>query len=336
MTASFHTPSLNDVLRPVPWRDHPLLQRARVIAHGRGMTTEIFEREHLAAGGQPLVLTDAMAGWPALERWSFAYFRERYGDDELLANAPMFLEPDLGLEPVQVRMRLADYIDYVRDPRQPPRGEFTCGDQSTLTRQRLPLYAPVYRVLDLHPELAADVGASSLYCVDDLLARLPAAVRGFLDHVGSPVHYLFFGPPGSVAFLHTDYWSSHAYLAQLAGRKLALLFPPGDVAHLYEGTLRNPLAVDPERFPRFAQSSPHVTVLEPGTTLFVPAGWWHFVLGLTPSLTYSYNFFTRHNMEAYFSGLFGALAGLMVKPDGMTLEQRQALDTLAKALGNGN
>jgi hypothetical protein len=228
-------------------------------------------------------------------------------------------------------MHLRDYIDYILDTTQPPKATYMVGDLEALRRNRLPLYAPIYRVLHLHPELTDDVAGSSLYCIDDLFAALPASLQGFLDRVGSPVHYLFFAPKNSVAFLHTDYWSTHAYLAQLAGRKLCVMFAPHDSGNVYHGKIRNPLMVDAERFPRFAQAIPHIAVLEAGETIVIPSGWWHFVIGLEPSLTYSYNFFTKHNMSAYFSSLFATFATDMANSTSIDAAMVDAVHDLRRA-----
>lgn len=307
-------PSIGDALRNSPLAGHPLLQRARGVARRAGFDRVTFAREHLDGSGLPVLIADAMDAWPARQRWSFEFFRTRYGSDEVVANLPMFLEPDLGFEPIQARMTLADYLDYIRDPSQPPRAEYLRGDAEALRRNRLPLYAPVYRVLSLHPELAADVNGSSLPFIDDLLPVLPLSLRQFLDRCGSPIHYAFFSPTGSVSFLHADYWATHAYLAQIAGRKLCVLFAPEDAENVYHGAIRNPLAVDPARFPRFADAQPHVCVLEAGDTAFIPSGWWHFVIGLEPCLTYSYNFVTRHNLGRYLAHLVGVFAESLADP----------------------
>jgi len=309
------------------------MQRARAIVRKRALDAAEFVREHLDDGGLPVVVGDALEKWPARTQWTFEYFRIRYGDDEIIANRPMFLEPDLGLAPVQARMRLADYIDYIGDTRQAPRAHYTVGDLDALRRDRVPLYAPIYRVLSLHPELATDVDGSRLYFMDDLFTRLPGALRAYLDRCASPIHYLFFAPRDSVSFLHTDYWSSHAYLAQLAGRKLCVLFAPDDDENVYHGAVRNPLAVDLARFPRFAAAQPYVAVLEAGDTAIVPSGWWHFVVGLSPSLTYSYNFFTAHNMADYLAGMCAFLLDAASAPPQRGAEAAAALCALREALG---
>jgi hypothetical protein len=291
-----------------------LCPRRGAIPRRAGLERSEFERSHVEGGGQPVIVTDAVARWPAYRRWSFDFFRDRYGDDEVVANSPMFLEGDLGLTPVQVRLRLRDYVDFVRDPTREPRGEYLKGDWAALQRNRIPLYDPAYRLLARHPELAAEV-ESSPYFIEDLFARLPEPARRFMDEHGSPVHYLFLAPKGSVSFLHTDYWGTHAYLAQLAGRKLCVLFGPEDDARVYGGAIRNPLATDLERFPLFADATAHVGVLEAGELIFIPSGWWHFVVGLEPSLTYSYDFFDRNNLDVFFAHFFEAFTRMLSTPE---------------------
>ncbi len=311
-------PSLLEILNATPLRGHPVLNRAETIVKKSELDQASFTQAHLANGGMPVLVGDVMEDWPARTKWTFDFFKSRFGEDEVIANAPMFLEPDLGLTPVQVKMRLADYLDYIQYPAKPPVGEYLQGDLVTLRRNRLPLYAPVYRVLTLHPELADDVNGSSLPFVDDLLPRLPVSIKHLLDSHGSPIHYVFFSPTGSVSFLHTDYWSSHAYLAQIIGRKLCVMFSPRDNENVYHGAIRNPLTVDLRRFPRFANAQPYVGLLERGETAIIPSGWWHFVIGLEPCLTYSYNFFERHNMSAYLTNLFAMFAQTLSAPDEVT------------------
>lgn len=314
-------------------RESALVARGVAIPRRSGIDPATFEAEHTEGAGKPVIVTDAVSRWSASRDWTFDSFRARFGDDPVTANSPFFLEEMPGLEPVKMKMRLADYIDYIRDPGREPVGAYLEGDLARLKRNGIPLYAPGYRPFNLHPELRAELDPSP-YFVEDLFARLPQHLKNLLDRLESPVYYLFFAPRGAVVFLHHDYWNTHAYLAQLTGRKFCILFSPEDEANLYGGEVRDPLNCDLDRFPLFAKATPWVGEIAAGDTLFVPSLWRHFVVTLEPSLTFSYDFFTRSNMGAYLSNFFLALARFITAdPGSAALAQARALltQTLAEA-----
>jgi len=117
----------------------------------------------------------------------------------------------------------------------------------------------------------------------------------------------FLGPAGTITRLHCDAADAHGWLAQargrarparragraprgaerrraqVMGRKLVVLLPPADAAHLYPlageaGARQSPVDVlDADmlaRWPLYARARPHAAVLAPGEALLVPAGWW--------------------------------------------------------------
>jgi hypothetical protein len=45
------------------------------------LTQETLHQRFLTRLGKPAILTDAIASWPALARWSFELFKTRYGSD---------------------------------------------------------------------------------------------------------------------------------------------------------------------------------------------------------------------------------------------------------------
>lgn len=313
---------------PIPYTEvarSPVAQRGIAIERRRDLDRSTFDAEYIAGAGRPVIVTDAVSRWHAAGHWSFDWFRSHYGSDAVLANSPFFLEAATGLTPVKMQLQLRDYIDYIREPTRPPTGTYLDGDWAALQRNGIPLYAPGYRPFLLHPELRADLDPSP-YFTEDLLALLPQHLKNLLDRLGSPVYYLFFAPRGAVVFLHEDYWETHAYLAQLAGRKYCILFSPEDADNLYGGEVIDPVRCDVDRFPRFLQATPYVGELGPGDLLFIPSRWKHFVITLEPSLTFSYDFFTRSNMGAYLSHFFLSLARFIARDqDPAALGQARAL-----------
>lgn len=106
---------------------------------------------------------------------------------------------------------------------------------------------------------------------------------------------LWFAATGHLTPLHYDIYDN--FLNQIIGRKKVTLFSPSDKKYLYspsDGDTRNEAMVnlfepDYERFPNFRQATPIEFILEPGDTLYQPAGWFHQVESL--DVTVSVNFF---------------------------------------------
>ena len=106
---------------------------------------------------------------------------------------------------------------------------------------------------------------------------------------------LWFAAAGHLTPLHYDIFDN--FLNQIIGRKRVTLFSPADIHYLYDAAqddAGNPITVNPfdpdyERFPRFRHATPMEFILEPGDTLYQPAGWSHQVESL--DTTVSVNFF---------------------------------------------
>jgi hypothetical protein len=91
--------------------------------------------------------------------------------------------------------------------------------------------------------------------------------------------------------LHRDF--SHAFIAQVFGRKRFILFAPDQETFLYPGTCYNSFQsanVDPRhpdlaRHPRFAAARSIELTLEPNELLVLPAGWFHAVYSTEPVMS---------------------------------------------------
>lgn len=97
---------------------------------------------------------------------------------------------------------------------------------------------------------------------------------------------LFTGGASSITHMHFDIDMSHILHTQFCGRKRVLMFPYQEQYKLY----RKPWEVlsladfsnyyidgkvDYEKFPALKLAEGHDFILEPGDTLFMPAGYWH-------------------------------------------------------------
>lgn len=105
----------------------------------------------------------------------------------------------------------------------------------------------------------------------------------------------WYAAAGHLTPLHYDVYEN--FLNQIVGRKRVTLFSPSDQKYLYSTTegdaygrrTVNPFDPDDEQFPNYRRATPIEFVLEPGDTLYQPAGWSHQIESL--DTTVSVNFF---------------------------------------------
>src|SRR5215467_5589662 len=57
----------------------------RSVQRRHGLSIEEVYADHLSGYGEPVILTDAITACPALSKWTFQFFRERYGEDLIFA-----------------------------------------------------------------------------------------------------------------------------------------------------------------------------------------------------------------------------------------------------------
>ncbi|MBD2740143.1 cupin-like domain-containing protein [Coleofasciculus sp. FACHB-1120] len=120
---------------------------------------------------------------------------------------------------------------------------------------------------------------------------------------------IYVAPGGHSSGLHYD--SVDGTLMQLHGAKKVIFFPPSDTYNLYpfpvyihlrhglklrswfsQVDLENP---DFKTMPKFKEALQHKreVILEQGETLYIPAGWWHEVIGLGDEMVCAVNRFWR-------------------------------------------
>lgn len=297
--------------------------RYQPIERASGLTPESFHPRFLTGLGKPVVVTDAATSWSALTRWSFELFKTRYGSDGVAPRT--WLGP--GGTKFMKLMKLSEYIDYLDSPDGAAPGLWI--DRETLhpspgptEASNYPLYLP-WNVFALHPELLEDVEISPKF-MEDLLPLLPEPLRKILD--GATRYFIngvLIGTRNAQIGLHYDFLDSHAYLAQIIGRKRCVLFSPADSAALYDGKV-NVDEPDFEKFPLLSNATAYECTLQPGELLFIPSRWWHHAVCLEKSITVNYNFFNRTNMGSYVAHLLRDLPTLV---DGIEQlpQEREAL-----------
>jgi histone arginine demethylase JMJD6 len=214
--------------------------------------TNISQRELMAEyiePGLPVVLTDATDYWPALGKFTPAFFKERYGH----------LTKEIKGQTYSMA-QVADLI-LTSSPANPAPYPFNLNMEH------------------FFPELLDDLKPEIVFGKSD---RVKHPLLPNLMLRGTQVYELFLGGNGSAfPYLHVDALFLHTQITQLYGSKEFILYPPEQMAYLYpkaDNTKVSQVDVfnpDYEQFPLFRQAEAvHVTV-EEGETILFPTKWWH-------------------------------------------------------------
>jgi hypothetical protein len=215
---------------------------------------------------RPVVISGAMEHWPAIERWTHAYLKEKVGERMVRPSrahgGAHLYDPRKKVLDTSTPMKLAAYIDLVAS--------------ETIADGRL--YAAAFPIETSLPELWGDVSFPS-----------------FVDREKYTATNLWFGPGNNFTPLHYD--SSDNFLTQIRGRKQVILCPPGEIARLYPFPFSyvchhisqvNVAAPDLAQFPAWARAERSLVELGPGEMLFIPFYWWHAVWGIEENMSINY------------------------------------------------
>jgi Cupin-like domain len=224
---------------------------------------------------RPLVIQDAVGAWPAMSRWTPEFFKTRFSQRRVKVS-------------YDESMPFADFIDGVLASSYEQPGPY------------------MYRLF-LHEELPE--------VLTDLVPQNPYAFPGrytsplMFEYYRRPDGYLKLligGVGGRFPIMHYDGDDSHAAITEIYGDKEFILYSPDDGPYLYPSPLRanhsivdDPHEQDLERFPLLAKASQFRTVLKPGDTVYVPAGWWHTARVLTPSISVCQNMVFSTNWKTF-------------------------------------
>jgi hypothetical protein len=232
-------------------------------------SAEEFFRDYWAAH-RPVVLTDAAARWPALRKWTPAFFRRRFGDETIEITAGREADPfyDMNFRVHRRRMRMDAFIDAVLAVGT-SNDLYMVSNNKTMGRPRFrALFGDIRPPRDLFEPLVP--GATSLWI----------------------------GPAGTVTPLHHD--TTNILFTQIHGRKRIELISPQETALLLDPVhgYYSPVELDGlagEEHPALQQMLVKSVVLGPGDSLYIPAGWWHRVTSLDVSISFSLLGFRRSN-----------------------------------------
>ena len=214
-----------------------------------GLTKQEFTEQFIKTK-TPVILKDFIKGSPALDMWNYDYFKAVAGDLIVPVHGSENAHPDMVKSAPIAKMKFGEYLDLI---------------QSQYTESRLFLF----NLLIEKPEIRKQLIFNKI--ADNILTWLPL---------------MFFGGGGSSTRNHFDIDMSHVFLTQFHGEKKVTLFPNHSSCLLYKlpynfhgiGDMKN---LDFERFPALKYTTGWECTIKFGETLFMPAGYWHYIQYLT-------------------------------------------------------
>jgi ribosomal protein L16 Arg81 hydroxylase len=227
---------------------------------------------HHVAASRPVVITDWMRDWPALTRWTPALLASRLGDTEIEVMVGDTTSPALRTRGPDQRRRLLlrAFLDHITDPAAPR-----------------DLYLEAYNHALALPALAPLLGEIS-----------------FSDEIFDPARQssgisLWLGPAGTFTPLHHD--TTDILFCQVYGQKRLWLVSPLETSLLRDlrGMWAGATLAELRERPEHAGMVVFEVTLSAGEALYLPAGWWHEVTALAPSLHLSVMHF-RHASDLSF------------------------------------
>lgn len=205
------------------------------------------------------------------EKWSIDYFKETMGDLTMdiydngnkKASATAYTNADL-------KMKFRDYLAIISKDEHTDLRIFLCN------------------LFKYNPKLREEFPCPDIF-------------RGILDHMG----YMFFGGKNTTVRIHYDIDMSNVLHTHFGGKKRVVLISPAYSGLLYRLPLNTYSLVDIDKpdyrkFPALKYVKGYNLILNPGDSIFMPTGYWHYMTYLEGSFSVSYRKlspFVKHAVE---------------------------------------
>jgi hypothetical protein len=253
----------------------------------------------------PVVITDVATEWPLFKILQ-GRFTNLSDKKEELVRAGCPLTAPLRCE--YTNMDLEDYVHYAMEQ----------NDER-----------PIYM---FDAEFGSVLDVERLYTVPAYFAR-----DDFFSTLGTrrpKYRWIIAGPHRGGSSFHVDPNYTNAWNANMTGRKRWLLFPPGanppgcvpsaDMAEVATPvSLTEWLLNNYDASLRELRHCGYECICEPGDIMFVPCGWWHYVINLEDSVAITQNYVSRCNLPKvvkFLRAMKGSISGIDEDADNATAE----------------
>jgi hypothetical protein len=196
---------------------------------------------------RPVVVADMAASCPALAKWTPQYFADKYGDLRVKVYNASFAAPGKRYMSSLNEMPFKEYL-------------------SLMLTSTMDLRMFAFNIFWHAPELREDIS-------------FPPLANGF----SKKLLFMFFGCKNSVTPMHYDPDLAHLFHTVMYGRKRVVLFHNEESKNLYKHPFNTRSNVDVDhpdlgKFPALQNVTGYQEILEPGETLFIPSGYFHYMV----------------------------------------------------------
>jgi hypothetical protein len=220
---------------------------------------------------KPVIIRNLADQFPAGKKWTMDYIKKVCGDvtvdiydNNNKNSASAYTRADL-------KMKFADYADYI----------------TTNTPTKLRMF--LFNMFKERPELRNDFPCPSFF-------------KGVMGKIG----FMFFGAKDIKVRIHQDMDMSNVLLTQFHGRKRVVLVSPEYSTLLYKLPFNTHSLIDLDnpdyqKYPGLKYVQTHECIMEPGDSLFMPSGYWHYITYLDGGFAVSYRKMA-HSLRAKWNG----------------------------------
>jgi len=217
---------------------------------------------------KPVVMENLTENWPAREKWSIDYIKEHIGHKIVtLYDSKPSVDYRHQYDPA-AKMDLKSYFELLE------KGE-----------NDLRLF--FYNILAEAPELTEDFSYPDMGL--SFFKKLPV---------------LFAGGKGAKVQMHFDIDFADIFLCHFGGKKRVLLFPPDQTQYMYHVpfSFSSLFSVDYdqpdyEKYPALKHLNGEVAELNHGDVLYIPPGYWHYIVYEEMGLSMALRAFPRKPMN---------------------------------------
>jgi ribosomal protein L16 Arg81 hydroxylase len=222
---------------------------------------------------KPLIIRQGIVNeQTSCHQWSLDWFKQNYGNVlvDVFDNHNLDHKKSAVTKP-DATIPFKDFINHIQK------------DEASHLRLFL------FKLFKVAPELQQDFNC-------------PQIMKGLLGKIG----FAFFGGKNTEVKMHYDVDMSSVLLTQFEGRKRVILFEPKYSKLLYRTpfnmhSLVNVIKPDYIKFPALKYVKGYDFILQPGDSLFMPSGYWHYNTYLEGGFAIAY----RKLSPSIFSALIG-------------------------------